>query len=45
MGRRLSRLRADELKDYLRVKQLNVSGKKAELVARVAEAEGFPMSI
>ncbi len=37
---KLSTLKVDELKAYLRSKQLKLTGKKQELVDRIKEAEG-----
>jgi hypothetical protein len=42
---RLGTLRVDDLKAYLRAKGLKLAGKKDELIARVAEAEGVPMGV
>jgi len=35
----------DDLKAYLRAKGLKLAGKKDELIARVAEAEGVAMGV
>ena len=44
MGGNLGTLKNDELKAYLRAKQLKIGGTKPELIVRIMDAEGVPQA-